>query len=294
MRKTGIRILPPLLAGAALGALTVWALFSRTLALGLTGRGNQAPEPPAGEVWTLEATDGIVLHAYASEAGTGKNWVILLHSRDGAAGEMTELAEEYRRQGWSTLVPDMRGSGMSGGAYQGLGLGDADDLLAWMDRVREHAPEAQMVLHGVSTGASAALCAAGTRPAGLLAVVADSVPADLWTLGERELTERFHGRHLLLEWGVLAAAEACTGYDLRSSLRRQTAGTRAPILFLYGEGDDLVPADMAESLCRCAVRGSRLLRLPCGRGEGFSRQREAYLEAVFAFLTDCSGSLQTP
>lgn len=294
MKRFIRHILPPVAAGAVLGALTVWFLLSRTLALGLIGRRAETPVPPSGEVWTLETADGLTLRACAGEAGEGKNWVLLLHGLEGSAGELEDLARAYRGRGWSTLIPDLRGSGASGGQYRDLGPGEREDVLAWMERIRVREPGCRIVLHGVGVGANAALWASGERPEGLLAVVADSVLPDLWALGERQLTERFQGRHLLTEWGASVFTRLCIGYDWASlTLRRQTAGTRAPILFLHGEGDDLVPADMAASLCRCAPKGSRLQLLPCGRGEGFLRERESYLDAVFAFLTGCSGWSQT-
>ena len=146
-----------------------------------------------------------------------------------------------------------------------------------------------MVLHGVGMGASAALCAAGARPEGLTAVVAEGAFTSLWDLGERVLEDWSGARRPLLEWGASAMTAAITGYTWRALCpRRQAAGTRVPILFLWGEGDGPVPADMAGTLYRCGVRGSRLARLP-REGEG-----EARLSAVFGFLTDCSGSPQTP
>ena len=283
------RILPPL-AGVLLGAMAAWLLLSRSLALGLAGRGP-AGSPPPGEEWTLAAADGVRLRASAVTGGAGEKWALLLHGREETGESMTALGEAYRARGWSTLIPDLRGCGGSGGNYRGLGVGDGADVLAWMGMIRERHPHAAIVLHGVDLGANAALAAAGERPEGLLAVAADSPIPDLKTLRDRALS----GGGKLLEWGVSAFLRRTTGFDLPSlSLRRQTAGTRAPILFLLGEGDDLVPAAEAGRLYFLAGKESRLLRLRSGHGDGFRRDREAYLRGLFAFLTGCSGSPQTP
>ena len=283
------RILPPL-AGVLLGALAMWLLLSRSLALGLAGRGP-AGSPPPGEEWTLAAADGVRLRASAVTAGTGEKWALLLHGRGETGESLAALGEAYRARGWSTLIPDLRGCGGSGGNYRGLGVGDGADVLAWMGMIRERHPHAAIVLHGVDLGANAALAAAGERPEGLLAVAADSPIPELKALGDRALS----GGGKLLEWGVSAFLRRTTGFDLPSlSLRRQTAGTRAPILFLLGEGDDLVPAAEAGRLYFLAGKESRLLRLRSGHGDGFRRDREAYLRGLFAFLTGCSGSPQTP
>ncbi len=283
------RILPPL-GGALFGALILWLLLSRSLALGLAGRGP-AGSPPPGEEWTLTAGDGVRLRASASTAGTGKTWVLLLHGWGKTGESLADLAQAYRARGWSTLIPDLRGCGGSGGAYRGLGTGDGADVLAWMALIREKCPDAAILLHGVDLGANAALAAAAEGPPGLLAVAADSPIPDLKALQER----RFSGGGPLPVWGVSAVLRLRLGKDAASlSLRRKVAGTRAPILFLHGEGDDLVPAAEAERLYDLAGRSSRFLRLRSGHGDGFRLDRETYLRELFAFLTGCSGSPQTP
>ena len=288
MRRFWKKLLPPLLLGAGLGAAAAWLLLSRSLVLGLAGRGP-AGSPPPGEEWTLAAPEGVLLRASARTGGRGEKWVLLLHGWGETGESLAELGEAYRSRGWSTLIPDLRGCGGSGGAYRGLGTGDREDVLAWMGLIRDRYPGAAILLHGLDLGANAALAAAGDRPDGLLAVVADSPVPDLKALGKRYLAGG-----PLLEWGVSALLRRTAGADLDSlSLRRQTAGTGAPILFLFGEGDDLVPAAEAERLCFLAGSSSRLLRLDCGHADGFRRDRAAYLRGVFAFLKGCSGSPRT-
>ena len=278
------RVFLPLGLGALLGALAVWAILSRGVALSLLRRGSAAV-PASGEVWTLTAEDGVILRAYACPAG--EDWVLLLHGWGGCAGELEALGQAYRDRGWGTLTPDLRGCGGSGGEYRGLGAGDGADVLAWMDLIRDRFPDAGIVLHGVDLGANAALAASGERPAGLLAVAADSPVPDL--------RERFFPGGWIMEQGVDAVLRLTAGRDLLApSLCRQTAGTRVPVLFLHGEGDDLVPAAEAEGLYFLAGRSSRLLRLRSGHADGFRRDREAYLRGLFAFLTGCSGSPRTP
>ena len=261
-----------LLIPALLGAAVMWLALSRSLALGLAGRGPGG-SPPPGEEWTLAAGDGAVLRASARAAG--ENWAVLLHGWGETGESMTALGEAYLARGWSVLIPDLRGCGGSGGICRGLGAGDGPDVLLWLNRLRETCPEARVVLHGRGLGANAALAAGGERPSGLLAVVAEDPVPSLEELGEAYLPRGGS----LLKWGVSAVLALYTGRDLTAlTVRRQTAGTGVPILFLDGP----VPAD-AENLCWCAGKGARLLSLTD------PKERE---EAVFAFLTECSGSSQ--
>ena len=263
-----------LILPALLGAAAMWLALSRSLALGLAGRG-EAGNPPPGEVWTLTTADGVTLRASAQSGG--KNWAVLLHGWGETGESMTALGEEYLARGWSVLIPDLRGCGGSGGTCRGLGTGDGPDVLAWLDRLRAEYPAARTVLHGRGLGANAALAAGGGRPEGLTAVIAEDPVPSLEELGEAYLPRGGS----LLKWGVSAVLALYTGRDLTAlTVRRQTAGTGVPILFLDGP----VPAD-AENLYWCAGKGARLLSLTD------PKERE---EAVFAFLTECSGFSQTP
>ncbi len=268
--KRALRCLLPALAGAAV----MWLLLSRCLVLALTGRGGEERLPP-GEMWTLTAPDGTALRASVQEAG--ENWAILVHGWGETGAGLARLGETYQQRGWSVLIPDLRGCGESGGARRGLGVGDGADLLLWVERIRAVYPEAGILLHGRGLGANAALTAAGERPEGLIALVAEDPVESL-----QELAEACAPGRTLLLWGLRAALKLETGRDLPSlCVRRQTAGTGVPILFLTGENP--VPADAGGLIC-CAGKGSRLLRLDD------RRERE---EAVFAFLTASSGFPQT-
>ena len=263
----------------------MWLLLSRSLALGPAGRGPDG-SPPPGEEWRITARDGVVLRASAEAEGRGEKWALLLHGWGETGMSLAGLGEEYRARGWSTLIPDLRGCGGSGGRYRGLGTGDGADVQAWMELIRDRYPEARIVLHGVDLGANAALAAGGERPPGLLAVIADSPVPDPEILVKRCLSG-------FPAWGVSAFLRLAAGTG-SLSIQRQTAGTGVPILFLHGEGDDPVPAAEAGRLYYSAGKSSRLLRLRCGHADGFRRDREAYLRGLFAFLTGCSGSPQTP
>jgi pimeloyl-ACP methyl ester carboxylesterase len=268
--KRFVKIILP----ALLGAAAMWLALSRSLALGLAGRG-EAGNPPPGEVWTLTAADGVTLRASA-QAG-GENWAVLLHGWGETGESMTALGEEYLARGWSVLIPDLRGCGDSGGTCRGLGAGDGPDVLVWLERLRAEYPEARTVLHGRGLGANAALAAGGGRPEGLTAVIAEDPVPSLGELGEAYLPMGSS----LLEWGVRAVLKLYTGRDLPDlCVRRQTAGTGVPILFLDGP----VPAD-AENLYWCAGKGACLLHVTDPRER---------LEAVFTFLTDVPGSARTP
>lgn len=270
MKRLGKYILPGLL-----GAAAMLLILARCLVLDLEGQGG-AGELPPGEAWTLDA-HGAVLRA--SVRRTGENWVILLPGRGETGASLTALGDAYGARGWSTLIPALRGCGESGGGYRGPGTGAGAEVLAWIGRIREERPDARVVLHGRGTGANAALAAAGERPEGLAALVAEDPVPDPAMLGEA----CFPRCSVLLKWGVDLVLRLSPGRELPGpGVRRQTAGTRVPILFLTGETP--VPAE-AGILYRCAGKESRLLRT------ADPAERET---AAFSFLTACSGSSQTP
>ena len=88
-------------------------------------------------------------------------WVILLHGYTGSKEMMYPYAYRYVQHGFNALAPDFRCQGESEGDYIGLGATDSRDLLLWISMILQRDPDAEIVLHGLSMGASAALILSG-------------------------------------------------------------------------------------------------------------------------------------
>lgn len=152
----------------------------------------------AQEAVTLEAEDGVVVHAdrYDQWTGRSRGVILLFHEADGNALEYHEIAPRLAAQGFDALAIDQR----LGGTMYGLpnrtvaGLTgpvmstDAvlPDLRAAVDHAREAWPGAPILLWGSSYSADLVVALAADAPEGVAGVLAFS-PVGL--MRERDLLD---------------------------------------------------------------------------------------------------------
>lgn len=101
---------------------------------------------------TIKTTDGISIHAWL--AGNNKeSIVILLAGIGGNSSQMTERAALYLKKGYSVLLPDLRGTGKSGGEHISFGWNEKNDLIACYKWLKTQGYE-NVAAHGCSLGAA--------------------------------------------------------------------------------------------------------------------------------------------
>lgn len=245
-----------------------------------------AQSPP--EVVEITSRDGLKLSGdvFAQPEGSSR-WVILVHGYNSRRENMRNIGSFYAQQGYQVLLPDMRSHGQSEGTYIGMGWLDRMDILQWVDFILERDPQAEIVLHGVSMGASTVLMTAGEElPVQVKAVVEDCGYTSVWDIFEDELDYLFD----LPSFPVLdlssAVARVRAGYDLKeASALEQVKKSQVPILFIHGDKDTFVHLEMVYSLYEAAPGEKELLVVEgAGHGEAYLREPEAYFQTVFFFL----------
>ena len=200
---------------------------------------------------------------------------------------MSPYGAAYAERGYSVLLPALRGHGKSEGAYISMGVHDRLDLLCWIQWILLQDPEAEIVLHGVSMGAAAAMMAAGeVLPSNVRAVVEDCG----YTTAREEFL--FVAAQHASKWltGVLPLLSAAiwrkAGYRLRDAAPiKAIQSTDVPILFIHGENDDFVPSDMAKALYEVAGGPKKLyLQKGAGHTEAVQVAPEQYWAQIDSFL----------
>lgn len=243
-----------------------------------------------------EAQDGASLAGFLLEANPGSSrWVILAHGYGGNHREMMLYARGWAQRGFNLLAPDMRGHGESGGPYIGMGWLDRRDLVAWACwLVQSRGADVQICLHGHSMGGSAVCLAAGEAdlPAQVRAIVSDCAFTSAW----EALASMIEGGaglpvHPTLDLVRLNLMARRGGYDLAHANALPAVGrARVPMLFVHGEGDELVPPAMSRKLHdACASAGSELLMVPgAGHCQAALSDPPAYWAAVDRLLATSS------
>lgn len=243
---------------------------------------------PVREEVCIASCDGLTLRASALPAAKATHrWVITVHGHEGSRADMAAYARHYAEAGWNVLMPDLRGHGQSDGKAITMGAMEKLDLLGWMEFLLRRDPLAEIVLHGVSMGASSCLMASGeATPVNLKAIISDCAFSSFL----RQSRDIFHRSRwpaipLLLTSGL--ATRLWAGFSpLQADAVRQVRHSVTPTLFIHGTEDKFVSPNMLATLCdACAAPKEWLLVPGAGHADAMYHDPEHYWSRVDDFLS---------
>ena len=223
----------------------------------------------------------------SGQTGSGSKWAVLLHGYTGSKEAMYPIAFWYHRQGYHVLVPDLRCQGESDGDFIGMGWTDRRDVMQWINEViLARDPDAQVVLHGLSMGASCAVMIAGDpdAPACIRAVIADSAFTDAYSMFRYKIGDWFHLPAFPIVDSAVVALKLRGGYNLRdASALNAIRNCSVPVLLIHGSRDRFIPFSMAYDLrraagpdCDCDV----MLVEGAGHTQAYEKDPTGYFERV--------------
>ena len=231
--------------------------------------------------------------AAAASATTAHRWVILLHGYTGSKEMMYPYAYHYVQHGYNALAPDFRCQGESEGDYIGLGATDSRDLLLWIGMILQRDPDAEIVLHGLSMGASAALILSGMEeiPPNVRAIISDCAFTDAYSMFREKIGSWFY----LPAFPVVDSANLMirlrAGYDLReTSPLNAVTRSSIPTLFIHGREDRMIPVEMCRQLYDAAACPKEILIIEgAGHAQAGTRDPELYFDTADRFLETYAG-----
>jgi fermentation-respiration switch protein FrsA (DUF1100 family) len=190
------------------------------------GLWNLQRDVAATEVW-LTARDGVKLNAWWIAAPGAHLVTVFFH---GNAGNLTHRIEHMQAiiaAGSALLLPDYRGYGKSEGKSSEAGLYmDADAAYQWLID-QGHAPE-RIVIQGESLGTAVAVDLAARKPCAGVVLEAPFNSASQVAAGILPLV------------GPLIMR----GFDSKRKIGR----IRAPLLFMQGDRDEVIPFKLGQDL----------------------------------------------
>lgn len=284
-------------AAAAIGAaaaslffyFAIANIFTETL-LHIGGSKADAAAAAAGasEKLYITADDGALLAALClrQPEESGK-WVLLLHGYTSGKEAMLSYAEKYFSAGYSVLIPDQRAHGESGGEYCTMGCLESLDTLKWTESIVRLSPSAEIVIHGVSMGAAAALMAAADGVNENVAVIiSDCAFSSLSEIAEYQLSERLGRAAALLAPGCSTITKLRIGCSWRDiSPLAAVASNITPTLFIHGAADAFIPVKTAHELYSAATGEKELCIIEnAAHAEAMYKDTEKYWTAVFNFI----------
>ena len=224
------------------------------------------------EEFQIESYDGLKLYGKYYEFAPGAPIELMFHGyRGSAARDLAGGMNRCFQLGHSALIVDQRCSGRSGGNVITFGINEHRDCLKWVDFVVNHFGEdVQIIMTGISMGASTVLMAAGKPlPSNVVGVLADCgfhSAKDIII----HVADSMHLPSRLLFPFVKFSAKVLGHFDLEEfSPQEAVRNTTIPVLFFHGESDDYVPSYMSQiNYDACASR-KKLVLVP-GAGHGLS------------------------
>ena len=248
-----------------------------------------AERPDArSEAWEIQSADGLALRGICFfPAQESHRWAILVHGYGCTKEFSWDYAEEYLKQGYNVLTPDLRASGESDGTYLTMGTKEGEDIVLWAEKILQRDPDARIVLHGVSMGAATVLMASALHPAGVVAVVEDCGYTSAYTMFTEQL-EKIFG---LPEFPVMPCVDLVSRFKMGCALSdanplESVRRASLPMLFIHGDGDQLVPYGMMQELydASSATKKEALTVIGAGHASSKAADPEKYFQKIFSFL----------
>ncbi|MCL6456897.1 MAG: alpha/beta hydrolase [Gorillibacterium sp.] len=240
---------------------------------------------------SLLTKDGLHLYAYELEAPKPTDKiVILVHGYDSLGKGMGVFARFYHEElGYHVVMPDLRGHGESEGNYVGFGWHDRMDLLQWIEHViASRGEDCQILLHGVSMGAGTVLMTSGEAlPDQVKGIIADCSYSSVRDILSYQMKRMFKlPAFPLIPVTSLVCRKRAGYFFSEASAVKQVQKAKKPILFIHGEADTFVPAEMAHTLYAAAEAPEKRLFLVPGAGhaKAFFADREGYTSQLKDFL----------
>lgn len=263
----------------------------------VTVEGTSGPVSISSEKWLEEQSgyenfyitskDGLKLHNYIINKPNSNKWAITVHGYASEGKKTASYAKNFSDMGYNVIIPDLRGHGKSEGDYIGMGWDERVDIIDLINHIIKENPKAEIVLFGVSMGASTVMNVSGeTLPSNVKAIVADCGYTSAWDEFSYQLNELFGIPPFPMLYIANFITRIRAGYWITDdSSINQVKKSKTPILFIQGSDDTFVPAFMIKELYDAASSPKEKLIIQ-GAGHAKSSQvnPSLYWKTVDGFL----------
>ena len=228
----------------------------------------------------IESFDGLRLHGLWIPASVPKATIILAHGyRSTMLVDFGMVFDFYHNLGLNILVPEQRCHGKSQGRYITFGVKESKDMYSWITYHNCHLSNTEIILSGLSMGASTMLYLADEDlPQNVKGIIADCGFTSPKAIISKVFSSVTHLPAAPSVWVANAVARIFAGFGLNDKdTRHSLKNSKIPVVLVHGTADDFVPCSMSkEGYAACASKKHLLLVDGAGHGLSFLKNTENF------------------
>lgn len=220
----------------------------------------------------ITSIDGLRLHGLWIPAINPKGTILLAHGyKSTMLVDFGMVLELYHQMGLNLLIPVQRAHGKSQGKIITFGVKESRDMLLWLEYHNKELGDWQIVLSGLSMGASTMMyladCQLPDNVRGMIVDCGFTSPAAILSAVFKKVT---HLPAIPAIWITDLCARIFGGFSIyERDSRRTLAANRLPIIMVHGKDDHFVPCRMTQQGYE-ACTGEKQVLLVDGAGHGVS------------------------
>ena len=238
--------------------------------------------------YTIASFDGLTLYGKYFEHAPGAPIELMFHGyRGNAERDLCGGVQRAFALGHSALIVDQRASSHSGGNIISFGVNEHKDCLAWLDfAIKTFGPDAEIILTGISMGATTVLLAASNpMPKQVIGVLADCG----YTSAKEIIQEviRYMKLPPKLSYPFVRFGARIFGhFDLEAAnATKALQNCKVPVIFFHGDADTFVPCYMSQKNFDACTSRKKLVIIPgAGHGLCYLVDPDGYLKAAGEFF----------
>ena len=239
---------------------------------------------------TISAYDGCKLHGIyiPSHDKKSNKLALVIHGYKSKAMDMVIIGKMYSDLGFKVLMIDQRGHGLSEGSFTSVGYYEAYDIKKWLHFIsRRYGAQTNVLLHGVSMGASTAVLATKFGESKMVKMlVLDSCFTNF-----RE-TLSLSTKHPILRMflpGLSLNAFLFLKFFLKDiNPYKQLEHVCIPTLLIHGTKDRVITQDMADRLygqIRSDVKNMLVIH-DATHAKSFEFDKDMYIQTVIKMTNE--------
>lgn len=239
------------------------------------------------EDFYVTSKDGLKLHNYLLRNNSTDKWIIAVHGYTSEGKLMAPYARKFYDMGYNVILPDLRGHGLSEGDYIGMGWDERFDIIDLIQYIVDDNEDSQIVLFGVSMGASTIMNVSGEElPSNVKAIIEDCGYTSAWDEFSYQLKELFGLPAFPMMHTASLIGKIRAGYWLgEASAIDQVKNSKTPMLFIHGNSDTFVPSHMLDELYSAAkVEKEKLIIAGAGHAKSKDVDPELYWSTIIDFI----------